>query len=127
MATWETVCEIMKALPGTELDPPQEDAPAWRVNGKVLARHNPRLRVPGEEAMRSRHGDLVAIRVFDRGERDALLRQEPQVFFITPHWQTSPSVLAWLADLPDDLLRELLTDAWRSRAPKRLVRQLDSG
>jgi len=33
MATWKTVCDIMQALPGTDLDPPDQDAPAWRVNG----------------------------------------------------------------------------------------------
>ncbi len=127
MATWKMVCEIIRALPGTELDPPDQDAPAWRVNGKVLARRQPRLRVPEEEAMISRRGEVLAIRLFDRAEREALLRQEPSVFFVTPHWQDSPSVLAWLADGPADQLRELLTEAWRARAPKRLVRQLDRG
>jgi hypothetical protein len=127
MATWDTVREILQALPGTALDPPSEHAPAWRVNGKVLTRYNPRLRVPEEWALRSQRGEVVSIIVYDPAEREALLRQEPSVFFITPHWEGSPSVLAWLADVPGEQLRELLTDAWRARAPKRLVRQLESG
>jgi hypothetical protein len=51
-ATWQKVCKIVAALPGTELDPPGgHHAPAWRVHGKVIVRLNPRLRVPGEEAI----------------------------------------------------------------------------
>jgi len=127
MATWKTVCDIMQALPGTDLDPPDQDAPAWRVNGKVIARRYPRLRVAGEDAMISRRGEVVAIRLFEQAERETLLRSQSAVFFVTPHWQDSPSVLAWLADVPADQLRELLTEAWRARAPRRLVRQLGSG
>jgi hypothetical protein len=126
VATWETVCEIVAALPGTELDPPERDNPAWRVNGKALVRRNPRLRIPGEDAVRRRRGELVAIRT-DRGEREALLQEDPETFFITPHWESSPSVLAWLADVDAQQLRELLTDAWLARAPKRLVRELEGG
>ncbi len=124
MATWETVCEIVSALPGAELDPPGRENPAWRVNGKVIVRRNPRLRVPGEEAIRRRRGELVTIRV-DRSELEALQYEDPDTFFITPHWQGARSVLAWLQDVDADQLRELLVDAWRARAPKRLVREFD--
>lgn len=130
MATWDTVCEILRELPGTELDPPSGPSghpPAWRVNGKVLTRWNPRLRVPEEWDLRAQRGDVVSIVVFDRVEREALLQQEPAVFFITPHWHGSPHVLVWLRDVPRELLRELLVEAWRARAPKRLVRLLESG
>jgi hypothetical protein len=120
MATWKTVCEIVAALPGTELDPPGRDNPAWRVNGKVLARRNPRLRVPDEEAIRRARGELVAIWI-DRDEREFLVREDPETFFFTPHWESSPSVLAWLDTVRTEHLRELLTDAWRARAPKRLL------
>lgn len=65
MATWEKVCELVEALPGTELDTGR-DNPAWRVNGKVLIRRNPRMRVPDEQAIRLRRGELIAIRA-ERG------------------------------------------------------------
>lgn len=121
MSTWEKVCEIAAALPEAELDSGSEH-PAWRVDGKVLVRRNPRMRVPEEEAIRHRRGELIAIRT-ERGERAALLHEDPDTFFITPHWETSPSVLAWLAEVDDDQLRELIVDAWLARAPKRLVRE----
>ena len=37
MATWEKLCELVEALPGTELDTGSGSTiRAWRVNGKVL-------------------------------------------------------------------------------------------
>ena len=76
------MCEILGALPGTELDE-GVDNPAWRVNGKVLARLNPRLRTPDEEERRAANGDLVSVWV-ERDERELLTRDDPDTFFITP-------------------------------------------
>jgi hypothetical protein len=123
-ATWETVCAIAAALPGTELDPPPRDNPAWRVHGKVLVRRNPRLRIPEEEALRRERGEPIAVHL-ERDERDLLVASDPGTFFFTPHWASSPSVLVWLDRVDPDLLRELIADAWRARAPKRLVREFD--
>ena len=89
----------------------------------MLVRRNPMMRVPGEHAVRAAHGELVAVRVFESGERALLLGQAPGTFFITPHWQSSPSLLVWLDRVEEGLLRELLIDAWRGRSAKRLVHQ----
>ena len=121
VATWAMVSEVVGGLPGTVLDSPERDNPAWRVRDAVLVRGNPRLRISDEEAIRQARGDLVAIRV-DRREREALLQEDPGTFFVTPHWQSSPFVLVWLATVDPAQLRELLTDAWRVLAPKRVVR-----
>ena len=125
MATWETVCEIVGALPATALDPDDRDNPAWRVDGKVLVRRNPRLRIPNEDALRRERGEVVAIRT-ERALREALLAEDPDTFFVTPHWRTNPSVLVWLDTVSTDDLHELIVEAWRARAPKRLVWEWDS-
>jgi predicted alpha/beta-hydrolase family hydrolase len=83
------------------------------------------MRVPGEEAIRRQRGELIAIRAL-RGEREALLHQSPEIFFTTPHWETNSSVLAWLRDVDDEELRELILEAWLAVAPKQLVRDLES-
>jgi hypothetical protein len=124
-ATWDTVAEIMSALPGTELGMQVGGAPAWRVNGKVIVLLGPRLRTPDEEEQRKRNGTLVNI-VTGYEEREALMLSDPDVFFITPHYETHPSVLCWLDRVDGGLLREVLIDAWRARAPKRLVREFDA-
>lgn len=67
---------------------------------------------------------MVAIRT-DPGEREALLHEDPDTFFITPHWQSSPSTLAWLAGVDEQQLRELITDAWLARAPRRVAREFE--
>ena len=124
-ATWTTVCEIVGALPGTALDADDHDHPAWRVRKAVLVRHNPRLRVPDEEAIRLARGELVSLRI-DRRDREALLQEDAGTFFITPHWESSPSVLVWLTTVDPVELRELLVDAWRLLAPKGVVREWDA-
>jgi hypothetical protein len=125
VTTWEEVCDIVRSLPGTELD--TGDAhPAWRVNGKVLVRRNPRLRVPAEDAIRGARGEVVAVRV-DPEERESLVRDDPRTFFVTPHWEKSPSVLVWLDTVEIEQLRELIVHAWRTNAPKRLTGELAEG
>jgi len=39
------------------------------------------------------------------------MADKPDVFFLTPHWHSSPHVLVWLARADLQQLRELLTDA----------------
>lgn len=50
-----------------------------------------------------------------------MLGMDSRVFFTEPHYDGYPAVLVRLAAIDADLLETLLNDAWRSRAPKRLV------
>jgi hypothetical protein len=59
-------------------------------------------------------------------ERAALLQQDPETYIVTPHYQHYPGVIVRLATVPPDQLRELLIEAWRLVAPRRLVRQFDN-
>jgi hypothetical protein len=115
LANWDTVCEIASSLPGAQLDGPHAEAPAWRVNGKVIVRRNPRLddTAEGED-------EVIAIRT-DEDERAALLVDDPATFFLTDHWARSrnTSVLVQLATVSREQLAELITEAWRRRATKR--------
>jgi hypothetical protein len=56
-----------------------------------------------------------------------LIREDPDTFAVTPHYEIYRGVLIRLAQVREDQLRELLIDAWRMVAPKRLVRELDEG
>jgi hypothetical protein len=49
------------------------------------------------------------------------------VFFTTPHYDGYAYVLVRLAEVDLAALRELVEDAWRLKAPKRLVTSYDSG
>ena len=69
--------------------------------------------------------DIAVLFVGDEAERQALLLGEPEVFFTTPGYDGSPVVMLRLAEVDVERLRELVTDAWRMRAPDALVSCLD--
>jgi hypothetical protein len=121
MATWETVWELLGDLPGTEQGLLHHN-PAVRVRGKLVAYlpNNSRSR----PAHAADHEEFLVVRT-DFGERAALLAEDPETFFVTPHYENYPGVLVRLASVRPDQLCELLTEAWRLVAPKRLVRDLD--
>jgi hypothetical protein len=69
--------------------------------------------------------DIAVLFVGDEAEKQALLLGEPDVFFTTPGYNGLPLVMLRLAEVKVERLRELVTDAWRMRAPNSLVSDLD--
>jgi hypothetical protein len=110
MADMATLRRLALELPDTE-EGTAYGTPAWRVRKKLFAR----LRDDGES---------LAVRV-ERGERELLMGAEPEVFFITPHYEAYDWVLVRLPAIPADELAEVLEDSWRRVAPKRLVKERD--
>ena len=68
--------------------------------------------------------DIAVLFVGDEGEKQALLLGEPDAFFTAPGYENVPLVMLRLAQVGVDRLRELVTDAWRMRAPEGLVTDL---
>jgi hypothetical protein len=112
MPTWEDVVEIGCRLPGVEVGT-SWGMPSLRVRKKGMCR------------MRTNPAALV-LRVTDLGEREALLQGEPDVFFSTPHYDGYPYVLVRLEAVDPVELGELLEDAWRVFAAKRVVAAWDA-
>jgi hypothetical protein len=112
MPTWDDVVAIGTALPGVEVGTTY-GTPALKVKGKFMCR----LRTDPE---------ALVVRVIDLEDREALLQSKPRVFFSTPHYDGYPYVLVHLNLVGKRQLAELLEDAWRLRAPKRLVAEQDS-
>jgi hypothetical protein len=69
--------------------------------------------------------DIAVLYVGDEAEKQALLLGEPELFFTTPAYDGFPLVMLRLAKVNVERLRELVTDAWRMRAPAALVGDLD--
>jgi hypothetical protein len=69
--------------------------------------------------------DVLAIRVANRAEKDALLASDRDKFFTEPHYNSFPAVLVRLPAISEDELQALLTDAWRCMAPRTLVKEFD--
>jgi hypothetical protein len=69
--------------------------------------------------------DVLAVRVANREEKEMLLASDAEKFFTEPHYNGFPAVLVRLEAIDVDELEELVTDAWRSQAPRKLVRAFD--
>jgi hypothetical protein len=69
--------------------------------------------------------DIAVLFVGDEAEKQALLLGEPDVFFTTSSYDGLPLVMLRLTQVTVERLRELVTDAWRMRAPDALVSDLD--
>jgi hypothetical protein len=66
--------------------------------------------------------DVLAVRVANSEEKEALLALDSAKFFTEPHYNGFPAVLVRLAAVEEGELEDLLFEAWRCQAPKALVR-----
>jgi hypothetical protein len=75
----------------------------------------------GEFLVRLRDDDLATL-VLPTGEKEALLADDRGIFFSTPHYDGYPTILVRLPKISEKELRELLTEAWRMKAPPRVLK-----
>jgi hypothetical protein len=123
VATWDDVRRTALALPETS-EATSRDLATWRVRDKGFVWERPLrpadLRALGEAAPQ---GPILGARVEHLGAKEALLADDPDVFFTTPHFDGYPAVLVRLEKISIDELGELIVEAWLARAPKRLARK----
>ena len=120
MADADDVRRLAVALPYVEeID---SDGFDFRVGGKGFVWSYPE-RAPGQR--RVIRTDIAVLFVGDEAEKQALLLGEPEVFFTTPGYDGWPLVMLRLGEVDVERLTELVTDAWRMRAPRDLARELD--
>jgi hypothetical protein len=122
MATWSAVAKLVAALPGTVEVRSKDDLQSWRVKDKLLAWERP-LRKSDLAALgkRAPSGDILAVYVPDLETKDALVTHRSEIYFTTPHFDGYSMVLLRLGKIGVKELAELLDEAWRVRAPKRLL------
>jgi hypothetical protein len=56
-------------------------------------------------------------------DKEMMIKTEPRVFLTTPHYDGYPIVLVRLEALDIERARELITESWRLRAPKALLKK----
>ena len=124
MASWEDVQRIALGLPGTDERTSGHGLLQWRVKDKLFVWERP-LRRSDLEALgdAAPDGPVLGVRVPDLGAKEALLADDPSVYFTTPHFNGYPAVLVRLDRIPVPELAEVVTEAWLCRAPKRLAAQ----
>ena len=68
-------------------------------------------------------GPILAIRVADLHEKEAVLADNPDAFFTIPHFDGYAAVLVQLEKVSEAALREAILDGWRACAPPELTRR----
>ena len=121
VASWDDVRRIALALPETR-EEVSRDLRHWRVKDKGFVWERP-LRRADLEALGAAapDGPILGARVEHLVAKEALLADDPSVFFTTPHFDGYPAVLVRLERIGLDDLREVIVEAWLARAPKRLA------
>src|SRR5262249_41227451 len=109
---WADVSAIGARFPAIE-EGTSYGTPSLKVRGKFICR----LRT---------NPDALVMRVIDLADREALLKGDPDVYFTTPHYDGYPAVLIRLEAIELDALAELIENAWRVQAPKRVVAAYDA-
>ena len=116
MASADDVCRLALALPHVqEID---SDGFDFRIGGQGFVWSYPE-REPGQR--RVIRTDIAVLYVGDEAEKQALLLGEPELFFTTPAYNGWPLVMLRLERVDVERLAELVTDAWRMRAPAGLA------
>lgn len=121
MATWDDVRRIALGLPQTT-EKLSWGSPSWQV-GKLMFVWDRPLRKADLAALgdAAPEGPVLGARVADVGVKEALVADDPDVYFTTPHFEGYAAVLVRLDAIPVDELAELIVEAWLLRAPKRVA------
>lgn len=122
MATWEDVRRLALALPETSEKTSYGEFAAWQVKDKTFAWERP-LRERDTEALGAAAptGPILAARIPDEGAKEALIADDPTVYFTIPHFNGYPAILVQLDRIDPEELEEVLVEAWMCKAPKRLA------
>ena len=118
MADADDVRRLALALP--HVAEIESDGFDFRVGGKGFVWSYPERRPGQRRVIRT---DIAVLFVGDEAEKQALLLGEPELFFTAPGYDGLPLVMLRLPEVGTGRLAELVTDAWRMRAPDGLIRE----
>jgi len=116
--------ELALALPQATKELSEDGRPIYKVHGKLFCFHRGR-RPDAVDEDSERLDDVLMFRVADPDVKELLLSDARAIYFTTPHFKGYPAVLVRIPDLARldrDELRDLVAEAWLTRAQKRVAR-----
>jgi hypothetical protein len=121
VASWDDVRRIALGLPETS-ERVSRNLRQWQVKDKGFVWERPLRRADlealGDDAP---DGPILGARVEHLVAKEALLADDPAVYFTTPHFDGYPAILVRLDRIGLEDLHEVIVEAWLARAPKRLA------
>jgi hypothetical protein len=126
VASWDDVRRIALSLPETS-EVVVRGLRQWKVRGRLFVWERP-LRRADREALgeAAPEGPILGAHVEHLVAKEALLADDPGVYFTTPHFDGYAAILVRLDRIAAADLREVVVEAWLVRAPKRLAQSLRS-
>ena len=124
VTTMQDLDELALAMPQAEKHVSDDGRPTYAVHGKFFCFHRTERPDALDPETGERLDDVLVFRVADLGEKEILLADDRGVFFTTPHWNGYSAVLVRIGDLARldrDELRDLVAEAWLTRAQKRVA------
>jgi hypothetical protein len=122
VVTFDDVAQIAGELPGVTEEERRGNR-SWLVAGKAFAWERPfskaDLKRFGDTAPPD--GPILAVRVQDLGEKEAVLAMQSRSFFTIPHFDGYAAVLIQLRKVSMKALREAIVDGWLACAPTNLT------
>jgi hypothetical protein len=124
MASWDDVERLALSLPETK-ERMGRRMRQWAVKDKLFVWERPLSKKEvAELGEAAPDGPILGARVEHLVAKEALLADDPRVFFTTSHFDGYPAILVLLDRIDVEGLEEVITEAWLARAPPKLVKAL---
>jgi hypothetical protein len=126
MATMRDLDRLALAMPETSKELSEDGRPTYLVHGKMFCFHRTRRKDAFDPETGELYDDVLVFRVDGAESKEILLADARRLFFTTPHWNGYSAVLMHISDLKEidpEELRELVIEAWLTRAQKRVAKQ----
>ena len=120
MATFDDVARVASEL-AEVTEGERHGNRTWFVRGKAFAWERPFSKADIRRlGVGPTNGPILAVRVEDLGEKEAVLAANPDAFFTIPHFDGYSAVLIQLPEVTAKALKDAITDGWLACAPRAL-------